>query len=379
MKASSHAEPKGVCYYSVGAFPPPWCGVSFVNQRLSEITSQVGVFAAVFNTSAMALDERTITRMRRIPAVFRVFARFIQRQAQKSPVYLSASGGYAILYETAFALIARRSGAPVAIHHNSFRYINERFWPMKLLRWAAGRAAVHIMLSESMARRFAAAYGDVKYLCVSNCAFLQPPLMTIAKPTRGPCVVGFLSNLSEEKGLEDVMALAELARSQGLPWRFRIGGPFASMRCEARYRSRLEKLENVELLGSLLGDAKCDFYASLDVFVMPTRYFNEAEPIVVLEAMQYGVPVIAYERGVLPEVLQLCGIVVPNDQPFAPTALHHVARWASDHNEHERARRATLMAYQTLFESSRKELDKLVGFLRSHQKVVCAPYCEEER
>jgi glycosyltransferase involved in cell wall biosynthesis len=368
MNDSFRGEPRRVAYYSVGAFPPPWCGVSFVNQRLFEIASQLGITATIFNTSATTLDERTITRLRRIPGVCRVFAHFIRRHAQKLPVYLSASGGYAVLYETAFALIARWAGAPVAVHHNSFRYVNERFWPMKLLRWAAGRTAVHIMLSESMARRFAAVYGSVNYLCVSNCAFLQPPAAAPSSSIREPFVIGFLSNLSEEKGLGEVAALAESARRDGLSWRFRIGGPFATSRLEKKFRPRLEGLGNVELLGSLLGDAKAHFYGSLDAFVMPTKYFNEAEPIVVLEAMQYGVPVIAYARGVLPEVLQSCGVIIPREQSFVPAALRDIALWASDRSEHERSRRATLLAYQTLFDSSRKELEKLVAFLRSDQR-----------
>ena len=152
-----------------------------------------------------------------------------------------------------------------------------------------------------------------------------------------------------------------------MSWRFRIGGPFATSRLEKKFRPRLEGLGNVELLGPLLGDAKAHFYGSLDAFVMPTRYFNEAEPIVVLEAMQYGVPVIAYARGVLPEVLQSCGVIIPSEQSFVPAALRDIAIRASDRREHERSRRATLLAYQTLFDSSRKELKKLVAFLRSDQ------------
>lgn len=356
-----------VGYYSVGAFPPPWCGVSFVNQRVRDLALAAGISVGVFNTSAPYLDGRALTRFRRLCTVLTAFVRFLRRKVPRSALYLSASGGYALLYEAAFALTARMAQAPIVIHHNSFRYINKRFRPMKLLRWCAGREAVHIMLSESMARRFVATYGIVKYLCVSNCAFLRAPTIGVAFKFQDPWKVGFFSNLSVEKGLEDVIKLAEVARNEGRPWQFLIAGPFASQQVESQYRPRFEALPNVKLLGPLRNEEKRDFYSSLDVFVMPTRYFNEAEPIVVLEAMQYGVPVIAYGRGVLPEVLQSCGVVIRDDQQFIAVALRIMARWQSDRREYVKMRDATVCAYETLFDTSCIQLDKLLALLSGNQ------------
>lgn len=364
---SSCSKTTSVGYYSVGAFPPPWCGVSYVNQRVRDLALATGIAVGVFNTSAPYLDERALTRFRRLCTIVTAFVRFLRRKVPRSPVYLSASGGYALLYEAVFALTARLAKAPVVIHHHSFRYINKRFRPMKLLRWCAGREAVHIMLSESMARRFVATYGIINYLCVSNCAFLRAPTIAVASTSQDTWNVGFFSNLSVEKGLKDVIALAEVARDEGKPWQFWIAGPFATQQVESQYRSRMEELPNVNLLGPLLDEAKSDFYSSLDVFVMPTRYFNEAEPIVVLEAMQYGVPVIAYGRGVLPEVLQSCGVVIRNDQQFVAAASRIIARWQSDRREHVKVRDATAHAYKTLFDTSCIQLDKMLALLRGNQ------------
>ena len=372
---SSCSKTTSVGYYSVGAFPPPWCGVSFVNQRVSDLALAAGISVGIFNTSAPYLDERALTRFRRFCTVLKAFVRFLRRKVPKTALYLSASGGYALLYESAFALTARMAKAPIVIHHNSFRYINKRFRPMKLLRWCAGREAVHVMLSESMARRFVETYGSINYLCVSNCAFLRAPTVSVSSTSQDRWNVGFFSNLSLEKGLKDVIALAEVARNEGRLWQFWIAGPFASQRVEHQYKTRIEQMPNVKLLGPLLGEAKSDFYSSLDVFVMPTRYFNEAEPIVVLEAMQYGVPVIAYGRGVLPEVLQSCGVVIRDDQQFVATASRIIARWQSDRKEHVKVRDATVHAYETLFDASCIQLDKMLALLRGNQTGRVSASC----
>ena len=53
-------------------------------------------------------------------------------------------------------------------------------------------------------------------------------------------------------------------------------------------------LENhVQFLGMLTGDAKFAAYARADVFSMPTFYESEAFPVVLLEAMAYGLPIVA--------------------------------------------------------------------------------------
>jgi glycosyltransferase involved in cell wall biosynthesis len=59
------------------------------------------------------------------------------------------------------------------------------------------------------------------------------------------------------------------------------------------------------------------FLAGLDLFLFPSRYRHEAEPLVVLEAAREGVPTLAYPVGGLPEVLAATGgTCVPADSSF---------------------------------------------------------------
>lgn len=49
--------------------------------------------------------------------------------------------------------------------------------------------------------------------------------------------------------------------------------------------------------GRKYGDDKEVFWRYADIFVFPTFYHNECFPLVILEAMMYGLPVISTDEG----------------------------------------------------------------------------------
>jgi glycosyltransferase involved in cell wall biosynthesis len=68
---------------------------------------------------------------------------------------------------------------------------------------------------------------------------------------------------------------------------------------EAALRAESRELSNVRFLG--WSDRLADYYAAMDLFIFPSR--TEALGSAVLEAMSFGLPVIASQVGGLPEVV----------------------------------------------------------------------------
>ena len=164
--------------------------------------------------------------------------------------------------------------------------------------------------SNSIAMRLSAAVAPSSddYARSSRLArFMVPPKeVPISPPTRlhadgtpsfrrgGGLHVGFLGRLVEEKGLEYLVeGFRAFAASDA---RLLIAGDYTNVAGGSVIETVREAMGDdprIELLGFLGDDELADFYASLDVFVLPSVNSFEAFGIVQVEAMKRGVAAIA--------------------------------------------------------------------------------------
>jgi glycosyltransferase involved in cell wall biosynthesis len=137
---------------------------------------------------------------------------------------------------------------------------------------------------------------------------------------RGPPVILYVGVLSEGKGL---LVLAEACRrllERGIDFRLQLMGAFESTSFEAALRAALARAalnERVTFLGSLTGDAKAARFADSDVFCYPTHFDAESFGLVVVEAMQFSLPVVATRWRGVPSVVAdgESGMLVPARDP----------------------------------------------------------------
>ncbi|MCR6491772.1 glycosyltransferase family 4 protein [Cellulomonas sp. P24] len=135
--------------------------------------------------------------------------------------------------------------------------------------------------------------------------------------------VGFLGRIVEEKGLE---YLVDGFRAIPDPEaRLLIGGDYTSVAGGSvvdKVRARIGDDSRISMLGFLATEDLPDFYASLDVFALPSVNSLEAYGIVQVEAMMQGVPALSSDLpGVRMPVLDTgFGRIVPPRDPAAITA-----------------------------------------------------------
>ncbi len=133
----------------------------------------------------------------------------------------------------------------------------------------------------------------------------------------GGAVVGTAARLSPEKGIDLFIEAARLIGDVDEDVRFVIMGD-GPLRGELEAKAKeIGVDEKLEFMGFV--DGIEEKLLSMDVLVLPSR--SEGQPMVLLEAMAAGCPVVATDVGGVAEVLDGgCGAIVPPDDPAAIAA-----------------------------------------------------------
>lgn len=360
-----------VCLMS-GAFPPPVHGLSLANAGMRDAILKAGGRVEIFNTVAVEarpggvpLPLRKIGA--RLSALGRLGARLIALRS-RARLYLPVSGGLGQLAEIPPVLLARVCGAEIAAHHHSFAYVDRHSRAAALLFAACGRSARHIVLCERMGARLKERYprsvGEV--IALSNAAFHgrgETDILARAALKR----IGYLSNITNDKGFDRFLDIVRGIRAKGSNVEAVVAGPCADGVVRAAIESAVSR-GDIRYLGPVYGDAKEAFLRETDLLIFPSRYVNEAEPLVVIEALSHGAPVIATQRGCMPGMVDdVCGLVLdPSADDIAP-AVERILDWAAHPQTFAAASTAALRRAERLAQTSAAGLERTLGFLGSEK------------
>lgn len=243
-----------------------------------------------------------------------------------------------IILETKFGLwvnimeclVLRLKGARLFLSHHSFACINEKRLLMRLLQIAAGETSINLFLCDCMAAKFGVAYPAAKarqWLVLNNVGRIEQD--EVGPSPRGesaPLTLGFISNISFEKGVADFFDLVRAVRERGRTVRAIIAGPTADPEVQAYLDRRLAECAGcAEWIGPAYGEDKARFFERVHLLVFPTRYAVEAQPNVLLEALRFGIPCVSTDRGCITEDLEGSGsLILPQGASFVEGALPFV-------------------------------------------------------
>jgi len=316
----------------IGPFPPPMHGMANATASMAEqLRSRCNLQVA--NISPGGLRRGALYHLVKVARVSRAVLLLLRHTGAKgATLYIPADAGLGMYYTTLFSILARLFRYKIFIHHHSFAYIDKRARRMAVLVRCAGREAVHIFLCPCMERRFRNHYPSApRYMPLSN-AWHITPADTPPMRTDNFLVLGHLSNLGPEKGLYDVLETFRVMLAQNKKVQLILAGPPTTTETRKKIEEAKKEFgDALDYRGPVYGTDKDKFYRSIDVFLFPTHYSNEAQPYVVFEAMSYGVPSICYARGCLAGDLQEGGgLAVPVDANFVDAAVSHLAEWENN-------------------------------------------------
>ncbi|MGA2033048.1 MAG: glycosyltransferase [Thermoguttaceae bacterium] len=264
------------------------------------------------------------------------------------------------------ALVAALASAITGVHlvhhvHSPTQCDTERPWQNRINtlveRLGLQRASAVIAVSDSLGRLVRGrkcAAGKVHV--VPNGVAARPPV-PLRNPEKTEWTLGVMALLRPRKGLETMLdALARLRR-QGFPVRLRAVGAFESPQYRERILHLSEKLGLTPAIDwtGFARDIDREL-AQMDLFVLPSLC-GEGLPMVILEAMSAGLPVVATRVEGIPEALRdgLEGLIVePNDPRDLARAIAQIITGVVDV---ARLRAAALRRHAERFSAARMAAD----------------------
>ncbi|MEE9326111.1 MAG: glycosyltransferase family 4 protein [Cocleimonas sp.] len=124
----------------------------------------------------------------------------------------------------------------------------------------------------------------------------------------------YLSNMIKSKGYLLVLELANKIKDDSVVYHF--AGGWESSNDEKEFFDYIEENNLSEIVvfhGFVNGEEKRILFESAHLFMFPTRYKKEAFPLSILEALSYGVPVIATDEASIPYILDKRSGIVLDD------------------------------------------------------------------
>lgn len=292
--------------------PPPVHGSSMVGQYITESKVINNAFDAKFInlSTSLYLDEigkNSVVKIARyVKIIFKTLIALISFKSKK--VYLSITAkGVGFYKDLPLALLVKLFRKKLVLHYHNKGVVNyqDRLIDHLFYKILFKNSKV-ILLSEKL-------YEDISKYVDKDDVYYCPngiPVVEYSNNNRPmqniiPQLL-YLSNLIESKGVYVLLEALALLINEGVVFHCNLVGGEADISSKQLNKkiSDLNLDEYVTYLGKMYGDEKNDILKSSDIFVFPTFYPNECFPLVLLEAMQFNLPIISTNEGGIPDIVR---------------------------------------------------------------------------
>jgi len=354
----------------VGPVPPPVHGQAVADQLLFDGCYRhisLEPVALRFSTDIGDVGRARVGKVATLVRSIIEVHRARKRSSARTLVYsVGAKNLVGVTRDTALLLATRPAFDHTILHVHTGgldAFVEQAPWPFRhLARRAYGTSSAVIHLSPSPPERvlstqrwFFLRYG-VKVPIDIDTEARQGN--TARRP--GPRRVLFLANLYESKGPGVLLDAAELLAQRGITFEIALAGdaPDAVYAQHLQARMRSASLAGrARATGPLRGDDKWRAVCDADVVCFPTFYEGEALPLVIIEAMACGRPVVATDWRSIDQMVEhgRTGFLVP---PRDPEALaDRLAELISDPQLAETMGAAGRLRYEEAFTVERFRAD----------------------
>jgi len=256
-----------------------------IDRRFSKDVGEVGAFKPGKVAAAGGL-------------IGRLFGAIVHRRPRQV-VFFMTNRTASFLVDCALAEILRRFRIPTIgyLHTQGYTALAERgrVWAF-LVRRLLTSAQTLVCLSGALEADVRGLAPDARIVSIANTPHRVPAALgSTSTAETDELTVLFLSNFIPEKGLGEFLDLAEHFGRQGSPVRFVAAG--APVSDDQLGELRAAAGANTDVLGPVGPEQKWELLQQASLLVFPSRYPFEAQPLVLVESMAAGLPVVAFDIG----------------------------------------------------------------------------------
>ena len=291
--------------------PPPVHGVSVCNQhvitsKLLNSTYQKEVISINFNNSHAGMRQRSLLKfLKVIPLSLKLIKSLISFKPDL--VYFTLSPiGDAFKRDLLFIFIMKLLRAKIVYHlHGKGIALESSSFLKKAYKYAFNNTNI-ICLSKELTKDINNVKGNAKvHLCANG--ILTPDLNSIiVNNDEKKIKLLFLSNLSPLKGIKLYLEVANKLIENGFNIEVHVAGPFTDKFKKEEFDNFIVSSSSLASAliyhGGVEGKTKWTILKEADILIHPT--FNDAFPLVILEAIASGCLIVSTNQGGIPDILR---------------------------------------------------------------------------
>jgi len=248
-----------------------------------------------------------------IMAMFNFFIRNLRYYFTPKVVYITTSRTITgFIRDLFFILVGKFFNAKVVnhLHGSDFRYFrdNQTKCFKAVIDFVYDKISVSIVLTESMKEQYSI-YTKMQQAVVANCYSGLSSFDEKNVLDKTEIRLVYLSNLIYSKGVLHLVKAVKEAHKSGVNVSLKLAGAFYSdeyysdVALEQLITNELDSCDYIKFVGTVCGEKKNELLLNSDVFVLPTFYRSEAQPISIIEAMYYGCVIVTTDHNYLSDFI----------------------------------------------------------------------------
>lgn len=295
----------------IGPLPLPTTGVSLANQVVNdELLKHPDFKVSKVNTSFSSFDEKLgAVSLKKLWFYLKLQVYFL-KVFQNDIIYITPGQTFFGVVKYALYILAATLSRKQIIQHIHGNFLGKQYHLLsgikkKIFHYLMSKTNKGIVLSESLRPNFnpfikSSNIYELKNFVIDELFFEDE---VIENKNYNDLRIVYLSNLMAEKGIFDLLESLMILEKKNIPYYARIAGNIAPENLE-KAKFYFDKLKYTKYIGVVGKSQKTDLFKWSNVFVLPTYYTMEGQPISILEAMATGNTVITTPHAGIPDVFK---------------------------------------------------------------------------